>query len=141
MDDKNRQILDLLQRDARISIKAIAARVGLARSSVRERIARLEREGTIRGYRVELAGSSPADGSIGAFLLLRLAKTPAPTTIRRIVGCPDVVRCASVSGDTDVIVEVRTADVATLNRLRDEMAGYPHVTDLTTMLILKREKS
>jgi hypothetical protein len=35
---------------------------------------------------------------------------------------------------------VRVPDVASLNELRDEIADFPHVTDLTTMLILKREK-
>jgi DNA-binding Lrp family transcriptional regulator len=102
MDEKNRHILELLQRDARMSIKAIAAKVGLARSSIRERIARLESDGIIRGYRVELGAAKT--GGVEAFLLLRLAKTPSPATIRRIVGSAGVIRCASVSGDTDVIV-------------------------------------
>jgi DNA-binding Lrp family transcriptional regulator len=51
-----------------------------------------------------------------------------------------VIRCSSVGGDIDVIVETRTPDVDSLNRLRDEIAGYPHVVDLTTRLILKRDK-
>ena len=55
LDDKDREILKILRDDARISGKALAARVGLARSSLRDRIARLEKSGIIRGYRTEIA--------------------------------------------------------------------------------------
>lgn len=139
MDEKNRQILALLQQNARISIKTLAARVGLARSSVRERIARLEASGVIRGYRVELAAVDEVP-AVEAFLILRLSRTPAPSTIARIVAHPAVTRCSSVGGDLDVIVETSTSDVASLNQVRDEIAGYPQVADLTTALILKRDK-
>lgn len=140
MDEKNRQIIELLQQNARLSIKAIAGKVGLARSSVRERIARMEAAGTIRAYRVELANRDPLTSRIEAFLIVRLDKTPAPQTIARIVANPLVARCSSVGGDIDVIIEARTGDVESLNRLRDEIANYPQVTDLTTAIILKRDK-
>lgn len=140
MDEKNRQILGLLQQNARSSIKAIAGKVGLARSSVRERIARMEAAGVIRAYRVELANREPLVSTIEAFLMVRLDKTPAPHTIARIVANPSVTRCSSVGGDIDVIVEAQTTDVESLNRLRDEIARYPQVIDLTTTIILKRDK-
>jgi DNA-binding Lrp family transcriptional regulator len=140
MDEKNRQILALLQQNARAPIKTIASKVGLARSSVRERIARMETSGVIRGYRVELEDPHPPTSFIEAFLIVRLDRTPAPQTIARIVAHPAVRRCSSVGGDIDVIIEARTVDIAALNRLRDEFACYPHVTDLTTTIILKRDK-
>jgi DNA-binding Lrp family transcriptional regulator len=140
MDETNRQILGLLQENARMPIKSIAARVGLARSSVRERIARMEASGVIRAYRVELGAAGAKTAAVEAYLIIRLEKTPAPKTIARIVAHPDVARCSSIGGDIDVIVETQTADVAALNRLRDELAAYPHVVDLTTALILKRDK-
>jgi DNA-binding Lrp family transcriptional regulator len=140
MDEKNRQILELLHKNARTSIKMIAGKVSLARSSVRDRIARMEASGVIRAYRVELAGCDPLTSDLEAFLIIRLDKTPAPQTIARIVANPAVTRCSSISGDIDVIVETRAANVESLNRVRDEIAGYPHVIDLTTAVILKREK-
>ena len=141
MDEKNRQILALLQENARMPIKSIAARVGLARSSVRERIARMEANGVIRAYRVEIGAAGGAKtADVEAYLIIRLDRTPAPKTIARIVAHPEVARCSSIGGDIDVIVEAKTADVAALNGLRDELASYPHVVDLTTALILKRDK-
>jgi len=140
LDDKNRRIVALLQQNARMTLKTIAAKVGLARSSVRERIARLEATGVIRGYRVELASVEAKDAGVEAFLLIRLDKTPAPRTIARIVALPEVVRCSSVSGDLDVIVEARTSDVDALNAVRDDIASYAHVVELTTRIVLKRDK-
>lgn len=140
MDETNRRILALLQQNARASIKTIAGKVGLARSSVRDRIARMEAAGIIRAYRVELAKRDPLTSYVEAFLIIRLDKTPVPQTIARIIEHPAVKRCSSVGGDIDVIVEACTDDADSLNRLRDEIAGYPHVIDLTTMIILKREK-
>src|SRR5688572_9714907 len=140
MDETNRQILALLQENARIPIKSIAARVGLARSSVRERISRMEANGVIRAYRVELGAAGATTADVEAYLIIRLDRTPAPKTIARIVAHPEAARCSSIGGDIDVIVEAKTADVAALNRLRDELASYPHDVDLTTALILKRDK-
>ena len=140
MDEKNRQILALLTQNARMPIKTLAAQVGLARSSVRERIARLEATGVIRGYRVELGTQAAETPRVDAFLILRLSKTPSPQTIARIVAHPAVIRCSSVGGDLDVIVEISTPEVALLNQLRDEIASYPQVADVTTALILKRDK-
>ena len=55
MDAIDRQLLDLISANARLPLKTLAAHVGLARSSVRERLARLETGGVIRRYTVELA--------------------------------------------------------------------------------------
>src|SRR5690606_1565024 len=55
MDAIDRRILDLLRADARLPLKTIAGAVALARSSVAARIARLESDGIITGYRAEIA--------------------------------------------------------------------------------------
>ncbi len=54
-DDKDREILNILREDARISAKALAAKVGLARSSLRDRIAKLEKAGIVSGYHARIA--------------------------------------------------------------------------------------
>jgi len=54
LDDIDRKILGLLQRDARMTNAAIAAEVGLTAPSVFERIRKLEQRGVIRGYTVTL---------------------------------------------------------------------------------------
>ena len=140
MDEKNRQILGLLQQNARLSIKTIAGKVGLARSSVRDRIARMEASGVIRAYRVELASRDPLAPQVEAFLMIR-ARQDACDAHDRKYHRPSGGRALLIGRwRLDVIVEARTSDVDSLNRLRDEIACYPHVVDLTTRIILKRDK-
>ncbi|WP_284615282.1 Lrp/AsnC family transcriptional regulator [Aquabacterium humicola] len=139
MDDKDRQLLNLLTRDARLPLKTIAAEVGLARSSVRERIAKLEAAGVIRGYRAELADDL-APAGVRAFLLLRLLRTPLPDTIRRINAMTGTRRCYSVSGEIDLVVELAVASMSELNAHRDAVARLDGVADVTTMPVLRVER-
>ncbi|HWU00142.1 MAG TPA: Lrp/AsnC family transcriptional regulator [Terriglobales bacterium] len=82
LDDRDRQILALLREDARLPLKTLAAKVGLARSSLRDRLARLEADGIIRGYHAEIApeATDSGAGTVGAYLLLRLKRTPPSTS-------------------------------------------------------------
>jgi DNA-binding Lrp family transcriptional regulator len=136
MDDIDRRILAVLQEDARRPVKTLAAEVGLSRSAVRERIARLQARGIIRRYTVEF----DVPGAVAAVLLVRLTRTPAPAVVRRVVACPEVVRCSSLSGDIDLLVEVVGSDVAAINRVRDQVASDPGVADVVTAFVLKLEK-
>jgi Lrp/AsnC family transcriptional regulator, leucine-responsive regulatory protein len=137
MDDIDRRILELLQEDASRPIKVLASEVALSRSSVRERIARLQANGVIRRYTVELA---PPQGGITAVVMVRLVRTPSPAIVKRIVGMPEVVRCFSLSGTIDLLVEVSGAEVADINRVRDLISSDAGVADVETSFVLNREK-
>lgn len=138
MDAIDRRILELLQADARQPLKAIAGVVGLARSSVAARIARLEAEGVITGYRAELAADRI--GGVGAVVSLELASTPLPDTVARIVADPAVRRCYSLAGEVDLLVEISAPDSEALNAARDRLSTLPGVTRARTAPILKRDK-
>ena len=140
MDAINRQILELLERNARCPVKVIAAHVGLARSSVRERISKMEAAGVIRGYRVELGEAARTQSDVEAYLVLELARTPDPGMVKTICDHSCVVSCCSVGGALDLIVHVRVGNTAELNQLRDALSADPRVRSLTTHLILKHDK-
>lgn len=128
----------MLQEDASLPLKTLAAAVSLSRSSVRERIVRMQSSGVIRRYTVELA--QLGDG-LTAILLLRLARTPDPEIVRAVVSTPEVVRCYSLSGDIDLLVELAGRDTADLNQSRDRIALLPGVVDVVTSFVLKRDKA
>lgn len=138
VDDIDRRILELLQQDASRPIKALAGAVHLSRSAVRERIARLQTTGVIRRYTIDVA---PPPGALTAVLLVKLVRTPAPATIRRIVACPEVFRCSSLSGEIDLLVEVAASDIAAINRIRDMVADDPGVADVVTSIVLNQDKA
>jgi DNA-binding Lrp family transcriptional regulator len=138
MDDIDRRILALLQEDASRPMKTLAAEVDLSRSAVRERIARLQASGVLRRFTVEIALPGTP---VTAFLLVRLERTPAPAVVARVVAMPEVTRCASLSGEIDLLVEVAAPDVAGINRARDAVASLPGVRDLETAFVLRQEKA
>src|SRR5262249_22862568 len=96
LDDKDRQILQTLREDARIPLKALAAKVGLARSTLRDRLSRLELDGVIRGYRADIADGG---SGVSAYLFVRLKATPAPALIALLRRQPEVRSCTSLTGD------------------------------------------
>lgn len=137
LDDTDRKILQALRANARESIKGIAAQTGLARSTVRYRLQKLEDDGIITGYHVTLRHAP--EKVLGAFLFVRLKKTPAHDLIARIAGFPEVKRCYSLAGDPDLIVEVEADNAERLNALRDAIATDPISEEVRTSLILNRD--
>ena len=138
MDETDRRILGLLRGNARLPLKTIAAEVGLARSSARQRIARLEAEGVIRGYAARVdAGQA---GQIGAMLSIRLRTTPDPQVVAAVTGRSEVARCWSLSGEVDLLVEAQADGTDQLNALRDWISGLDGVAGVSTALVLKRDK-
>lgn len=136
MDDIDARLLALLRRDARQPLKRLASEVGLAVSSVQERIRRLVESGTIRNFTIEL-GREPGPSAV---LLLVLDVTPSPAIVREICARDDVVRCYSLSGQIDLLVEIRGSSVERINATRDQIALIPGVKAVTTSFILSRDR-
>jgi DNA-binding Lrp family transcriptional regulator len=135
LDDKDRQILEMLRADARLPLKTLAAKVGLARSTLRDRLSRLETEGIIRGYHADIA---EGEQGVSAYLFIRLKRTPAPTLIALLRRMPEVKSCTSLTGDVDLLVEVSAATTDRVNALRDRISSHDSVADLTTSIVLDR---
>ncbi|CAM2172662.1 HTH asnC-type domain-containing protein [Paraburkholderia sacchari] len=137
LDATDREILTVLSKDARIALKALAARIGLSRSATSERVANLERSGVIRGYRADIGEINP--NVIRAILMVSLKRTPANQLLDLLAEQPEVRRVSSVSGELDLIVEIEAGNIDGLNRVRDWVANYETVDDLTTSIVLRRD--
>ncbi|MEZ5830437.1 MAG: Lrp/AsnC family transcriptional regulator [Dongiaceae bacterium] len=135
LDDKDRLILELLRTDARLPLKTLAAKVGLARSSLRDRLSRLESNGIIRGYRAEIADDRP---SVSAYLFVRLKSTPALDLIALLRRMPEVSSCLSLTGDIDLLIAISAPSMDRVNAVRDRISSHDAVADLTTSVVLDR---
>jgi len=133
MDAIDQRLIDMLREDASRPLKTLAAEVALSRSSVRDRIARLQARGIIRRYTIEVA---PAVLPVSAVCLLRLERTPDMGVVRAVSAMPEVTRCDALSGEIDLLVEVAAWDGGSLNAVRDRMAALPGVAEVTTSLVL-----
>jgi DNA-binding Lrp family transcriptional regulator len=110
-DRIDRQIIALLQINARESTTTIAKKLGVARTTVHERIARLERSGTIQGYSVVL-NRNPFEGYSQAHVFLRALRHKQPAIVDQLKRMPEVKVYQAVSGDHDLLclVEVRSLE-------------------------------
>ncbi|CAN5528341.1 Lrp/AsnC family transcriptional regulator [soil metagenome] len=134
MDPKNRTILRLLEEDARLTYAAIGRRVGLAASSVHERIRKLERRGAIRGYRAEV-DLEQAGLPITAFVSLALRPESPHDIPARVGEVPLVESCYSVAGDNSYVVVVRAPDTKALEEVLDTLRAKLEVTTRSTMVL------
>ena len=135
LDAIDRQLVALLQDNARTSTVALAKAVGLSRSAVQERLQRLENAGVIAQYTVRLGqGADP----LQAWLLLRYADGFSCDDVMPLLGAmAEVQVCHSVAGDIDLYVLVQAPTPTALADLRERIAGFKGVDDVTTVPVLR----
>lgn len=137
-DNIDRQLIALLQTDARQSTMTLAKRLGLARSTVHERIRRLERDGTIRGYSVRL-NRDPFEEYAQAIALLSLAQRQQRSVVDRLSRLPEVKLCYTISGDCDLFLMLETPRLEDLDALIDEITGSPGVERCRSFIVLAKK--
>src|SRR4051794_11062380 len=136
LDDTDRRLIAELQADGRLTQVALAARVGLSRTAVQERIARLEREGVIRGYTVRL-GDPGAGTRMRAYLLVK-GGASHDRAAKLLEAFPEVKVADSVSGNIDLILQLETETLDDVNRVRAEVAKLPGVASTETLLVMEQ---
>ncbi len=135
-DATDHKLLTLLQQDARASLTTLGKAVCLSRTAVQARIARLERDGVIVGYRAVLA-QPPADQGVSAMLALTFSQRPCKPVVAKFRPWPEVVSYYSVTGPIDAYVLVRVADVPALGQLVHRFSAIPGVASVSSALVLE----
>lgn len=137
-DNIDRQLIALLQANARQSTMTLAKRLSLARSTVHERIRRLERDGIIRGYSVRL-GKDPFEEYAQAIALLSLAQRQQRNVIDRLSMLPEVKICSTISGECDLFLLIETPGLEDLDAVIDEIIRSPGVERCRSSIILAKK--
>jgi Lrp/AsnC family leucine-responsive transcriptional regulator len=140
LDDTDRKILALLQRDARMTNAAIAAEVGLTAPSVFERVRKLEQRSVIRGYTVNVDPAA-LDKTLTAFIRLIVAYDEKYATgIETLRNDPDVLECYHVAGDDCFILKTCVASPGELEALINHIRSKITVLRSVTMIALSAIK-
>ena len=134
MDTRDHKILALLQGDARLSYADIGEQVGLAASSVHDRVRKLEKAGVIRGYGAEI------DHALAGFpitAIVSLALRPSsPSDVPALVAEFDLVEsCYSVAGDNSYALVVRAPSTKDLEELLDALRAKLEVVTRATIVL------
>lgn len=123
LDRVDRKILDILQRNGRISITELAEQVNLSASPCAERVRRLERNGVITGFHARVAPRALGKNLL-VFLEIKLAVKSDHVfekVKRDLAHVPEVLECHLVSGDFDYIVKARIPEMNAYRKLLGEI--------------------
>lgn len=140
MDAIDRRIIRALQRDGRMTIAALADRVGLSPTPCARRLDRLEAEGIITGYgaRVDAARVGLAVSIFVSVELDRQDRDAIDAFERAIRGCDEVMECYLMTGSRDVLLRVVAADLAAFDRfLEDRLMQIPGIRNLRSNFALR----
>ena len=135
MSPKDTQLVELLRANARMSTAAIARKLGVARSTVKARLARLEAEGVIAGYTVRL-GQTPERSAITAHVLLEASAKRADAMIRELKALPAIRGLYAISGAFDYLAIVETPSTHAMDAILDRIGRIEGVTKTQTHIAL-----
>jgi len=143
LDKTDRKLLDLLQKDGRITNLDLAERAALSPSACLRRVRALEEAGVIRGYAALL---DPAKIGLGllAFVTVKLEKRgrmPTDAFARACRDWPEVAACHATTGDMDYLLRVHVVDLAHFSRfVMDSLLKHPGVIDVKSSFVLEQVK-
>jgi len=140
MDKFDKQIIDILQVNARESVSDIAREVNLSRSAVTARIKKLEQDKVILGYHAQVARSDHKN-NVSAYFALKFDTSAnlhsCEIYAEKIYLIPGIKWCHAISGETDMMLYAEVDSMAELNAIRDELQNYPQLRHLMTHTVLK----
>ena len=134
-DTLDRELLALLQTNARESAANLARQLGTARTTVLSRLSRLERDGVIAGYTVRLAQDLLNQG-LQAFVGLSVQAKSGREVEQLLARMPEVRQLCAVSGQFDYMLLLRTESAVRMNAVLDAIGEIAGVTKTTTSVAL-----
>ncbi|NOC45979.1 MULTISPECIES: Lrp/AsnC family transcriptional regulator [Ruegeria] len=137
MDQLDRRIIAALQANARASTTQIATTLGVARTTVHERINRMEQRGLIEGYSVRL-GSTEDTPKVQVIVMLEVQQKETSRIIKRLEAYPEVKLCLSINGEFDLMLSAEAPRLEDLDILVDDLAKIPGVLRTNTSVVFGR---
>jgi DNA-binding Lrp family transcriptional regulator len=132
---KDEELIALLKADSREPVAALARKLGLSRTTVQDRLKRLEDSGVIAAYSIKLSREMD-QGGMRAFVTLSVEPRRQVEVGRMLGRFPQIETLHTVSGKFDLIAQVKTAHSEAMDRLIDEIGQIPGITRIETSVIL-----
>ena len=139
MDDTDRKLIALLRDNARASIASLAKALRVARGTVSNRLARLEKSGVIVGYTVRLR-LQVEEQHIRALMTVLVEGNRTEAVIRALRGDPAVSALYTTNGRWDIVVELRAESLEAFDRVLARIRLVEGVSSTETSLLLSTYK-
>ena len=127
LDEVNRRLLTELHREPRVSMSELARRVGMSAPAVTERVQRMERDGVITGFRMEV---DPAALGLPVTAIVRVR--PGPGQLPKVAAAaqetPEVVECHRITGEDCFLMKMHAPSIQDLELLLDRFLIFGQTT-------------
>ena len=134
IDEVDQKVLFFLKNNARVPFTKIAKEVGLSEAAVRKRVERLQKDGIIKRFTVEVDTGE----KVRAAILVSVQPThPTPAvaqTVKKIQGIDQVFE---VAGEVDIIAIASGGSIQEINRYIDEVRRIDGVSKTSSMIVLR----
>ncbi|WP_127104408.1 Lrp/AsnC family transcriptional regulator [Pararhodobacter zhoushanensis] len=142
LDDTDRRILAVLQRDTSLPLDDIGAAVNLSRNAVWRRIRLLEEAGVIRA-RVALLDAEKLGLGLTVFLMVR-TNDHRPDWLARFAKAtrdmPEILGAYRMTGDLDYLIRARVADVKAYDALYQQLTRRVDLADVSASFVMEELK-
>ncbi len=144
IDRIDRQILDLLQQNARLTIQEIGQRINLSKTPVHERIRRLERDGVIDRY-VTILNRKKIDNSLLVYCQVTLDKQTRDsfdTYETAVSTLSNVLECNRVSGTFDYLIKIVARTMEDYNEFyQEQLSVIPGTLHISSFFVMAEVKN
>ena len=143
LDSLDRQILEKLQMNAKITNAQLAQEIGLSAAPTLERVRKLENSGLIKSYHAQLDTEKLGLG-VGIFILISLSshkKNQIKTFLEKIYQIPEVIECHHITGAGDFLLKVLTKDIPSYQALiLEKLVDVEEIGNMQSMVVLSTFK-
>lgn len=143
IDPIDRQILEILQLNGKITNAQLAQEIGLSPAPTLERVRKLENAGYIKSYHAEVDTDKLGLG-VGIFLLVTLSghkKNQIMAFVEKINSIPEVIECHHLTGAGDFLLKILTRDISSYQSLiLEKLVEIEEIGNMQSMVILSTFK-
>jgi Lrp/AsnC family leucine-responsive transcriptional regulator len=143
LDPIDRQILEKLQANAKITNSQLAQEIGLSPAPTLERVRKLENAGLIKSYHAQVDTEKLGLG-VGIFILISLSshkKNQIKSFIEKINKIPEVIECHHITGSGDFLLKVLTHNISSYQELiLEKLVDIEEIGNMQSMVILSTYK-
>ena len=139
MDDTDRQLIALLRDNARESVVTLARTLRVARATVQNRMAKLERDGMIVGYTLRLKPEAEAH-RIRAIMGVEVDGPHGDAVRRALRGHANVVALHSTNGRWDLMAEIRADSLEAFDTALNAIRSIDGIANTETSILLSTHK-
>ena len=141
LDPIDREILGLMQDNARISNADIARELGMAPSAVLERIKKLELKNVILQYTARINPVAVQQNLLAYVFIKSADGLGCNSSTAELAKIPEIQEDHHVAGDDCYLVKIRTSDSASLMELmRSKLSKIPNILSTKTIIVLETVK-